>query len=320
VAVVQPLPGIGDMIWHIPHIHALAAHLGGPVTVVAKASALADQLFAGDPAVAEVVPVARSERGPRTSGWAVGRTLRGHGFRRVYVLHHGRSLALGAVLAGIPERFGYGFGRQRWFLNRGPFLPPEVLPLHPFDQATRYLRALGVPMLETEPRLAPSAAARAAARARLGVGGERFAVLGIGTSEPYKQWGAENFAALARRLFTDGMPVVALLGGPREAALAGQVRDALGAAAGRAMPVLGWDLGEVAALCAEAAFYVGNDTAALNLSAAVGTRSIGVFGATPPFAHASAIVPVLPADGRIDRADGMARIGLDRVLAALIPP
>ena len=28
VAVVQPLPGIGDTIWHLPHIRAIAAHVG----------------------------------------------------------------------------------------------------------------------------------------------------------------------------------------------------------------------------------------------------------------------------------------------------
>ena len=36
LAVVQPLPGIGDMIWHLPHIRALAQAAGRPVTLVAK--------------------------------------------------------------------------------------------------------------------------------------------------------------------------------------------------------------------------------------------------------------------------------------------
>ena len=47
VAVVQPLPGIGDMIWHLPHIRAIAAHVGQPVTLIAKPRSAADQIFSG---------------------------------------------------------------------------------------------------------------------------------------------------------------------------------------------------------------------------------------------------------------------------------
>src|SRR5438552_15723696 len=42
VAVMQPLPGIGDMIWHLPHIRAIARHVGAPVTLIAKPRSLAD--------------------------------------------------------------------------------------------------------------------------------------------------------------------------------------------------------------------------------------------------------------------------------------
>ncbi len=38
------------------------------------------------------------------------------------LLHHSRTLAAAAALAGIPARYGYGFGLQRLFLNRPPFL------------------------------------------------------------------------------------------------------------------------------------------------------------------------------------------------------
>ena len=48
VAVVQPLPGIGDMVWHLPHLRAIAAHAGAPVTLIAKPRSLADQLLTGD--------------------------------------------------------------------------------------------------------------------------------------------------------------------------------------------------------------------------------------------------------------------------------
>lgn len=54
VAIVQPAPGIGDMVWFVPHIRAIAKFVGGPVTLVAKPSSFADQMFYCDDAVSEV--------------------------------------------------------------------------------------------------------------------------------------------------------------------------------------------------------------------------------------------------------------------------
>ena len=64
VAIIQPLPGVGDMVWHLPHIHALAeAQPEGAVAVVTKPRSRADQLFAADPAVSEVIWLDRSQDG-----------------------------------------------------------------------------------------------------------------------------------------------------------------------------------------------------------------------------------------------------------------
>jgi heptosyltransferase II len=65
VAVVQPLPGIGDMIWHLPHLHALAAAAGRAVTLIAKPRSAADQLLGADPAVRDIIWLDRNPQGQR---------------------------------------------------------------------------------------------------------------------------------------------------------------------------------------------------------------------------------------------------------------
>ncbi len=314
-AIIQPLPGIGDLVWHLPHIRALAAHFGGAVTLVAKPRSAADQIFAAETTVAEVLWTdRRSEGRPGAHDGAIGffrlvAALRARRFRRVIILHHSRTLAMACFLAGIPARYGYGYTLQRPFLNRPPFLRSSALRLHPFEQATAWLREAAIPMAEEEPRLPVSPLARRAIRARLG--NRPFVVLGIGSSEPYKQWGAANFRALAEALTRAGWSRLVLAGGPAEQALAAEITDA------DLVPAIGWPLREIAALCAEAAFYVGNDTGVMNLAAAVGTSSYGLFGAVPPFRHASRIIPVLPPDGEPDKRHGMARITPAAVLAAI---
>jgi ADP-heptose:LPS heptosyltransferase len=94
------------------------------------------------------------------------------------------------------------------------------------------------------------------------------------------------------------------------------IRARLGDRAAGVHAAIGWNLADLAGLLAEASFYVGNDTGAMNLAAAVGITTFSLFGAMPPFHHSSVIVPIVPWDARTDMATGMARITPQMVLAA----
>ena len=239
--------------------------------------------------------------------------------RAVAIDMESATIAAQAMLAGITDRFGYGFGLQRLFLNRGPFLPGPSLRLHPFDQATAWLAAAGIPMAEAEPILPTTVAARDTVRQRLGDAPGRLVAVGIGSSEPYKQWGAARFAMLADSLLDDAPGRVVLIGGPAEADLAREIQTLSRHGGDRIVTAIGWDLAEIAALCAASAFYVCNDTGVMNIAAAVGLRSYGLFGGTPPFHHSRRIVAITPPDGSVASGDptGMARITPETVLRAI---
>jgi heptosyltransferase-2 len=288
-----------------------------PVTLLAKPRSAADRLLAGEAALCAILWLDRNPDAGKGEHDGVGllrmaRLLRDRRFDSLYLLHHSRSLAALSWLAGIPARYGYGFGVQRLFLNHGPFLPASALPLHPYEQATQWLALAGIPLTEAEPRL--SADPSALARVRKVVPGP-FVALGIGSSEPYKQWGAGRFAELAAMLVDAGWPAVALVGGQAEIALAAEIERRSGRA-GRILCAVGWDLTEVIALLADAAFYVGNDTGVLNIAAAVGTRCHGLFGATPPLRHTDRVVAITPRGG-IDRVSGMSGISVAVVLESI---
>src|SRR5215469_1412790 len=65
VVVIQPLPGIGDMVWHLPHIHALSRHFATPVSLLTKPRSRADELFVADATVADVTWADRNPEGRR---------------------------------------------------------------------------------------------------------------------------------------------------------------------------------------------------------------------------------------------------------------
>ena len=310
------------MVWHMPHIHALAQHFGTPISLFTKPRSRADELLMTDTSVADVTWVDRNPQGTRGEHdglkglWRLVQMLRSRHFDAAVLLHHSPSLAFAALAAGIPSRQGYGVGAQRGFLNRPPYLPRAIMRTHQFQRATRFLAEAGIPMPESEPHLAVTDATRDALRARIADKPRPFIAIGIGSSEPSRQWGALRFAELADTLLSAGWPGIALVGGAQDEEMLGWIRTTLGPLASRAWSVLGWHLTEITALLADAAFFIGNNTGVMNMAAAVGIRSYGLFGTAPPFHHSTQIMPIVSPAGGPD--DGMARVTLPAVLEAII--
>lgn len=318
LALVQPRVGIGDMIWHLPHLRALAG-LAEEVTLVTRRRSHAAEFVGRDDGMDRIFFIERGQWdvGGRHEG-AAGLLRLVADLRRLrcdgaVLMTRSRVLTLAVRAAGIPRVHGYGIGWQRRLL-RGPFLPEACWKAHPYAQATSWLGLAGVPVGEPEPRLAVSDADRGAAAEAVGVWGAP--VLGIASSDDWKNWGAAKFADLAAALLEAGWPVVLLVGGPAEGGLADEITARLGPLAPRVRRVLGLNLRTLAGLLAGQAFYVGNDTAALNIAAAVGLRAYGLFGATPVLRHSGHIVPVVPPGGH-SASDGMARLRVGMVLGAI---
>jgi heptosyltransferase II len=320
VAVIQPLPGIGDMVWHVPHIRAIAAFAGAPVTLLTKPRSLADQLLADEPAVGDIQWLDLNPSGRRGAHDGVGgfrrlvEKLRAGHFGTVVLLHHSALLAAAAWMARIPDRRGYGWGRQRWFLNAGPYLPADVKNMHQHTRATRYLRAAGIPLPSAEPELIASPATIEAAKKRLGNAGD-FVAIGIGSSEPLRQWGTERFSELAAVLLDAGWPALVLVGGAEDIAQATMIVNALGERGDRLRLALGRNLADVMGMLTAASFYIGNNTGVMNIAAAVGIRTYALFGTTQPFEHASQIVAVTASD--TGAHDGMKRLTVTAALRAI---
>ncbi|AWK89245.1 glycosyltransferase family 9 protein [Azospirillum thermophilum] len=187
------------------------------------------------------------------------------------------------------------------------------------------------------PRLWLDAAAGAEADRLLGGLGSPFLAIGPTANWLGKEWPADRFARLARRL-TDpdgllpGAPV-AVFAAPPERERARPVIEALG---NRALDLTGRTDPMAAAAClARAALYVGNDSGLMHIAAAVGTPTLGLFGPGYPETYgpwgprARAVTGTVPRDELLrrleadrDARDLMDGISVERVedaARALVP-
>lgn len=317
--VVHHRKGIGDVVWHVPYLRAIAAQSqGGRITLIARPSCRAGEVLAGEACVAEVLEWDHRPRGGgrgRDQGllahWRLVQWLKARGFDRMHSFIGRPRLALVARLAGIPMRHGFGFGwLERRLLSGPPFIERFRGIGNPaYPEATAYALAHGLVPAPVVPRLTVRPEARAEGARRLaGLPRPRLA-FAVGTSDPRRHWGNDRYAELATRLLAIGCGVV-LIGGPAEAgtvaAITAAVPEALRPALhGSSARSVQDSLGLLSACDA----CVGNDTGGLNLAAALGLPSLGLFGASPPLQHDPDLQGLV--------GEGMEAIAVDRVFTAL---
>ncbi len=313
--IVQPLPGIGDMVWHLPHIHAIAATtITGQVDILTKPRSQADRLLCADSCVARVLWVERdSGHHAGVMGFfRLAALLRQGAYQRMWLLHGSARYALAAWLAGVPERIGYGVGGQSWLLSVPVRLPAECRHAHPVVRADALLDFFQAPRAEPEPRLPVLAAAKQAVMERFADSPRPWIALGVGSSEPWKQWGAARFAELALALQRQRAGSIFIVGGPGERSLGDEILRRVRDGGGVAVDAVALPLEQTAALLASSRCYIGNDTGVLNMAAAVATPALGLFGGSPPLTHSRLIHAITPPVGQ----SGMAAITVVQALEA----
>jgi heptosyltransferase-2 len=297
-AVQLQLNGMGDLVWHAQYFRCVAEQSrDGQISLIAAPTTMARELIGHEPWVREVIdfdrrPRRSERRRGRHSGldglWRFGAELAPKRFDRMVLFsdHPGRAIMV-CWRAGIRTILGFGeTWLQRLLLTKSPWISRYRGPaVAGYKDATNFSIAQGFCKAPIVPRISVRPDALARMRERLAPLPRPLHALAIGASEPYKQWGEDNFVELANRLARRGHGVL-LLAGPAEAALAqailARVEPALRE---RVAPMTDSSVAESVAALSLAQSCVGNDTGAVNIAAAVGTHAFVVLGPRPPLEH-----------------------------------
>jgi ADP-heptose:LPS heptosyltransferase len=298
--------GVAETLQSTPLLRTLRA--GFPsARIVLVCPSTAGDLAEGIPPVDLVIPLA-GLRGTRAGGIRLWLTLRGLRLDAVFLCTSGAGPAASAYLAGVSQRSGVGGGM------RSLLLTGRVKPGKTENRAQTWLRlaqVAGVHQQLHSPVFEPGPEARRRAEQVLhgsGLADGRLLVAiapGSGYSDASgaeaagTAWDPERWAHLANQLSQRHGAGILLVGSPQDRYAVERTKMDLRADATDLVGEI--DLSTLAGVIARCDLLVGSDTPLLQLAAAMGTPTVGLFG---------------PTDGARGGAYGRAH----RVLQALEPP
>jgi ADP-heptose:LPS heptosyltransferase len=276
---------LGDMVLALPALRALR-HAYPHAHLVFVAGPLCEDLLRGHAEIDELRIFRKREMRKPWRLWSFLHRLRRPRPDLAVVLGSVSFSTTSALLAwasgarvrvGVSSRpFGSELSSALYHLEL-PLAPDAV---HEVEHTLAPLRAMGIAATDMHPELEATPAARAAAqrflRRAFAGSGAPVLVLHAGAGKEANLWPTRHFASVAQALVAEyGMRVV-LLEGPRDDEVVSEL-------ATRLPEATRWkgSLSETFGLLSESALYVGSDTGPAHVAAALGVRSVIIFGPTP---------------------------------------
>ena len=281
--LIVKLSAIGDVVHALPVAYALKQCFPtARVTWVVEKPSY--DMLANNPYVDEIIVFDKPKLKTMAGFWGYApgfvRLLRSRRFDLALDLQALFKSGAIAFLSGAPNRYVYCNTREMSDkLSRrvcGPHQKGHVV-----EQYLDVVRALGCEVDEVVFPVHITAAETAAATAIAQHAGldvaQRYALLSPGANWPNKRWPPRFFAALADRLWDDGL-IPVLTGGPGDAPLAAEIT------ASAAIPPVDLtgktSLKQLAFVIKHARVLVGGDTGPMHLAAALATPVVALHGPT----------------------------------------
>ncbi len=284
--LVRATNWIGDAVMCIPALWAIRRRWPeAEITVLARPAVA--ELYAGQDFANRVMSLSGNLKNPIVAE-RESRRLRSERFDCAVLFQNAFSAAWLMWRAKIPQRIGYARDARGLLLTRAIAVPKAGdIPPHESYYYLELLRRAGwldeLPKVE-QISLKVDAGMTAQAEARIceaGARGRTRIALAPGASYgSAKCWLPERFAAVADALVDEFSADVILFGTSSEIEICRQIAERM---RHRPVSLAGQTkMSELPALFSRCQLFLGNDSGAMHVAAAVGLRVVAVFGSTDP--------------------------------------
>jgi heptosyltransferase-2 len=284
--LVKEVNWLGDLVMSLPALRAIRRSFPDARISVLIKSELAS-FFDGVEWIDEVIPYS-VRRGIRGLGdrRAVVNTIRSRGFDLAVLFPNSFESALWVRMARIPRRAGYIKDGRGLMLTHKIEPPPHAMNGHQVHYWLAMLRsttgASGNPQdfaLTADPsHLQEMGAWLDAHRTRKG--SRLIAIAPTASFGPAKEWPPMHFVQLINDLAERHDAECMLVGGPDDRPQCESIASA--SRYGAVLAAGETSVGQLVALLKMADGFVGNDSGAMHIAAALGQPTVGIFGSTNP--------------------------------------
>jgi lipopolysaccharide heptosyltransferase I len=293
--LIVRLSALGDVVHCLPALDALRRHFPN-ARISWAVEETAAGLLEGHPQLNEVIKLPRRQwtralRNPLKWPWLAWNTrgffsgLHKRGFDLAIDFQGNLRSGLVSWLSGAKVRLGRGPSHAKegsYIFATHHHAPP--VRIHRVERALSMAQSLGVDISNAKGIVPVDPQARETVSRWLAeIGGDQSASLVAihpGTSKfgSLKKWDTEKYRALAERLVREDGAIVVLTWGTEDERLE---CEAIAKGAGIHVAPK-FTLKELVALLEKAALFIGADTGPLHISAALGTRVVGIYGPKDP--------------------------------------
>ena len=322
ICIVYTHHKLGDLIWQLPYIKAISDHHNQKIDLVVRKKTQAKDILKD---LNHISKIHYNEFRKGLAYWIDVFKLKKifdlEKYDYVYILDKVNKPAIAAKLAGIKNIIGPGFKNQKKWITVSNYLDEKDWKLNYSEQSQKLLKINSIILNDKFPDLEVNIERLKIGNDDLMIDGKKIA-FGVDSFEDYKMWFEEDFIKLADLLHEKGLfDYIYLVCGPDKSNVAKKIINDSGKK--YFIDCSNKDLIGVILAIKNSAFYIGNNSGPLNLSAALGVKTFGLI-ANDPVSELkySKITPITPQDYKDDiwtrNREGMKKLKPDEVLNKII--
>ena len=298
--IIQQRYGIGDMVIFLPYIHAISKKLNGPVSLLAKESSKANDIFGEDKHINEVI-ILDKEKDGLFGFFKLSGELKKRKFDKVFIFNSSLRYNLVAKFAGIKSIHQYPLFRSKDNIVHSAKIFTENI--------------IGQ-IVSTEPSLKIQGTENDYDK------NFKHICLGISASGPTKRWDIDNYVKLCRELIKRRNCKFYIAAGKNDIDLINKLKGSDVGNNFESFEKL--SIKETLPIIKNCDFYIGSDTGFAHLSVALGIKALTLFMDSPVMAYgrySSRMVTVEP-EGENDSTKhetlGKDKVSFNKVLSEAI--
>lgn len=298
IFVIYPSGKLGDLIWHLPFFKHISELKNESIYLITRKNTSAQELLINEEYIKTVfyIDFKKYFHNYLSDIFKIYLLLKRNKAEEVWILDKNSRPAIAASLAKIRKINGYGIGNQSLWVNNKNKLQKRDLKTHYIERGIKFFELQNYPIkyefIKMNLNKGSTNLFNFLYKKNL-----KIIIYGVDSSEMYRSWPINYFAELINKINTKYKLFHILIASPTNSNIADKIISEVDT-----KDITNYShlkLGEIVNLLNISDLFIGNDSGILNLSAAVGLKSIGIYGATKSNKYSNKIIPALAKTGEI---------------------